>query len=120
MLKIPKKYSLKYVTFTATDASFIDKLAVDFKDKKLYNGHQKWVPSLPTKIITTYVLFAKFQQIIFDVVWLTFRHIANLIDIILVVVYTVFKKRLTVIKLGTLRSPCILKNEWKRQPVPKS
>lgn len=39
---------------------------VDFNDKKLYKGHQRWVPSLPTKNITTYVLLAKFKQIIFD------------------------------------------------------
>lgn len=64
---------------------------VDFNDKKLYNGHQRWVPSLPTKNITTYVLFAKFQQIIFDDVWLTSRHIANLIDIKSGVVYTVLR-----------------------------
>lgn len=64
---------------------------VNFNDKKLYNGHQRWVHSLPTKNITTYVQFAKFQQIIFDDVWLTSRHIANLMDIKSGVVYTVLR-----------------------------
>ena len=78
---------------------------------KIHNGHQKWVPSLPTKNYNTYVLFAKFQQKILDDIGLTLRQIANLIDITSGVVYTVFKKRLTVKKLGTQRSPYILKNE---------
>ena len=78
---------------------------MDFNKQKLYNGHQKWVPSLATMTYNNRCKFAKFQQIITDYILLTLRHIAELI------VHTVLDKHFIVKKFNTQRSPYILKNE---------